>query len=561
MSDSSPSDVKTPLAQVREYHQRTKHRFEGYARGPETLDWDAQPAPFRHFTGVDCIRLPRLSEIPQDSALHQALQRPFAHLGQQKPLPIDLQALGAWLQLSLGLTAWKTYGPDRWAVRANPSSGNLHPTEAYVWLRSVPDVADGLYHYDPEHHQLECRALHPTSANTEPQVGVVLTSVMWREMWKYGERAFRYCQLDTGHAMGALSYAAAALGWQLSEQAHIGSQTLAQFVGVDRESDFPARRAPETEREEAEVLLCIGSAEPSIDSKMLHQLAQQAQWQGTASTIDPYPMYRWPVVAEVARSTRAQDQAPQMLTALPNASGNAPQDVAVIGQQPIQHILVQRRSAQRFDADHSMSLDGFNVLLSRVRAMQGAPWDVMAHAPRIALLIFVMRVEGLSPGLYLLPRTADLLSHLSAGLASEHRLQPVPEIEGLFHLRAFELLELKRLSRSLHCHQDLAGSACLAFGMLARFDQALSDEGAAGYRSLYREAGLIGQALYLQAEAQSLRGTGIGCFFDDPVHTLVGVEGTDWQSLYHFTLGLPVLDARIETTPAYTDDLSFTQDT
>ena len=37
-----------------------------------------------------------------------------------------------------------------------------------------------------------------------------LASVYWREAWKYGERAFRYCQHDVGHAIGTVRIAAAA---------------------------------------------------------------------------------------------------------------------------------------------------------------------------------------------------------------------------------------------------------------------------------------------------------------------------------------------------------------
>ena len=35
------------------------------------------------------------------------------------------------------------------------------------------------------------------------------------------------------------------------------------------------------------------------------------------------------------------------------------------------------------------------------------------------------------------------------------------------------------------------------------------------YRRLFWECGLIGQVLYLEAEAAGVRGTGIGCFYDD----------------------------------------------
>ncbi|HEY5627843.1 MAG TPA: hypothetical protein VIR79_07845, partial [Nitrospira sp.] len=52
-------------------------------------------------------------------------------------------------------------------------------------------------------------------------------------------------------------------------------------------------------------------------------------------------------------------------------------------------------------------------------------------------------------------------------------------------------------------------------------------------------------------EAAAVRGTGIGCFFDDPVHELVGIKDLTLQSLYHFTIGGPVEDRRLMTLPAY----------
>lgn len=62
---------------------------------------------------------------------------------------------------------------------------------------------------------------------------------------------------------------------------------------------------------------------------------------------------------------------------------------------------------------------------------------------------------------------------------------------------------------------------------------------------------MIGQVLYLEAEAHGIRGTGIGCFFDDPVHDLLGLDGNSYQSLYHFAAGLPIEDPRLITLPPY----------
>ena len=71
------------------------------------------------------------------------------------------------------------------------------------------------------------------------------------------------------------------------------------------------------------------------------------------------------------------------------------------------------------------------------------------------------------------------------------------------------------------------------------------------YRRLFWECGMIGQVLYLEAEAAGARATGIGCFYDDPVHDAAGLSGMEWQSLYHFSMGVPVDDDRLTTLPGY----------
>jgi hypothetical protein len=111
--------------------------------------------------------------------------------------------------------------------------------------------------------------------------------------------------------------------------------------------------------------------------------------------------------------------------------------------------------------------------------------------------------------------------------------------------------KVKKAARALSCHQDIAASSFFSLGMLAEFDAALQSSGPLAYPELFWEAGLIGQVLYLQAEAQGVRGTGIGCFFDDAVHDIAGLKDSGFQSLYHFTVGEPKTDNRLQTLPAY----------
>ena len=87
--------------------------------------------------------------------------------------------------------------------------------------------------------------------------------------------------------------------------------------------------------------------------------------------------------------------------------------------------------------------------------------------------------------------------------------------------------------------------------MLAHYREVLVENGPSFYRRLFWEAGLIGQVLYLEAEAAGVRATGIGCYFDDPVHQVFGLRDLELQSLYHFTVGGPVDDPRLTTLPPY----------
>jgi hypothetical protein len=214
-------------------------------------------------------------------------------------------------------------------------------------------------------------------------------------------------------------------------------------------------------------------------------------------------------------------------------------------------LVLQRRSAVSMDGRTAMSLEGFVRLLRRLLPEAGPPFDAFPWTPRIHLAIFVHRVEGLGPGLYALPRTAAGTEMLRGALNPDFAwLRPpgVPEALPFFLL---DHADCGRIARQLSCGQDIAADGCFSLGMLAEFDAALDEGGPAAYRRLFWEAGAVGQTLYLEAEAAGLRGTGMGCFFDDGVHQLLGIADHALQSLYHFTVGGPVEDTRLTTQPGY----------
>ena len=221
-------------------------------------------------------------------------------------------------------------------------------------------------------------------------------------------------------------------------------------------------------------------------------------------------------------------------------------------------IIRQRRSAVAFDGKTSISAATFFRMIQRV--MPGAdrsqferpmPWDAWPYDPAIHLMLFIHRVAGLTPGLYFLVRDPKKLSFIQRSMNPELTWTAAPGCPE--DLPLYWLLEgdARKLAAQVSCHQDIAGDSAFSFGMLAEFDELLHERGAWWYPRLFWESGLIGQVLYLEAEAAGVRATGIGCFFDDPVHEIVAMKNLAMQSLYHFTVGGPVEDRRLMTLPPY----------
>ena len=149
LEDSSSVNLDSTIERTLAYHQRTKHHLHRYARSLGYLDWATQPDPFRTYAGVPRIELDLLAD--RVTSCYGDLFRP----GAIGPQPIGVETLGILFELSLGLSAWKQYQGSRWALRCNPSSGNLHPTESYLIVPELPGLTGGVYHYVSRDHSLE----------------------------------------------------------------------------------------------------------------------------------------------------------------------------------------------------------------------------------------------------------------------------------------------------------------------------------------------------------------------------------------------------------------------
>lgn len=557
-----------PIDRVIAYHLRTKHHFNRYARSLGFLDWANQPNPFRRFEGAPMIRLPLLKpedepRSPSYDAIYQA--------GAVASRPLNIRTMSRFFELALGLSAWKKAGESEWALRNNPSSGNLHPTEGYVLVPPGEglDLSSGLYHYAAKEHALELRADFPSIQITQllapfPAGAFLfgLSSVHWREAWKYGERAFRYCNHDVGHALGSARLAAATLGWTMVLLDGVDQNQVARLLGTHRQEDFG-----EAEPEHPDCLAVIWphtNVRPDapdiplwLDQAVVKELAA-GPWHGRANQLSREHGVHWEAIDEAADASWKTSEEIQAIPLAMDPQIRSEANHVSQATTDAATIIRQRRSAVSFDGRTSISAATFFHILHRLipqahepQLHRPMPWDVLPWDPAIHLLLFIHRVEHLTPGLYLLARDAKKVPFLQQAMNPELEWSHVPGCPSDVPLYWLLQGNAQRLAAQVSCHQGIAGDSAFSLGMLAEFEGRLREGGSWWYPRLFWEAGLVGQVLYLEAEAAGVRGTGIGCFFDDPVHEIVGIKDLTLQSLYHFTIGGPVDDERLMTLPPY----------
>jgi len=521
------------------YHDRTKHHPERYARGPGGLDWANQPDPFRRFSGAPAIRLPLASrdETPPAAALFGA--------ARVTSRPITLERIGLFFELSLGLSARKEIASSSWYLRMNPSSGNLHPTEAYAILPGLPGLPGGagVYHYAPLHHELEQRARWREGEKPDAaEFFVGLSSITWREAWKYGERAFRYCQHDTGHALGALSFAAATLGWRVQLLPEWNEAQIARLLGLDRAEDFA-----NAERETPELLVRVIATETGASAGSPAG-ETEVEWFGRANRLSELHV-DWPAIDEAIAASERKSVGTKPSS---EKTSTWPPPSPPACRLSAGELIRQRRSAVEFDGVSSIGRETFLAILDTTLARTSTPpFDAWPFAPRVHLLLMVHRVTGLDPGLYLWLRHPADEDGLRRSFGAKLNWEPAVDSVMTTPLYRLGRGDLRDFARTVCCHQDIAADGAFSLGMVAKFEPVLRERGASAYRELFWEAGMIGQALYLAAEAAGVRGTGIGCYFDEVFHRGLGLSSQDWQSLYHFTIGRPIEDLRLRTGPPY----------
>lgn len=170
------------------YHEQTKHSYFSIRNYPNRLDWDNQPSVFKIY--------------PESF--------------QETPLNLEYES-HAFLYYIASIDAKKSYPGVEYYLRINPSAGALYPNEVYFQSRNNAHIPNGIYHLNIAHNSMSL--LQPLTDNeglesslhlqTQVEGFILFTSALYyRSAWKYKNRAFRYCLLDSGHLLGCIENSA-----------------------------------------------------------------------------------------------------------------------------------------------------------------------------------------------------------------------------------------------------------------------------------------------------------------------------------------------------------------
>jgi len=516
LDDPSSGELNEQTERLFAYHQATKHSYHSVRSSAHELDWRNQPNPFRTYQGAPVTLLvpdPGFPNVGTFAAMAALDGRAQLALLSDSENPDEVRLDANWLsQLlwhSVAVSSWKSVPRTgaRYSLRVNPSSGNLHPTETYLALRGFAGLHDGLYHYRADLHALELRSAggwtqHLAQALRVPwarqsRLVVGLTSIFWREAWKYRDRAYRYCCHDLGHAGMSLLLGARALGLPGGAITHFADWPLTRALGLSGSDEAPL------------AFLIF----PSKSSGERVPDVSQAPFAGVPNELSaeeiPYEL-----LLAIHRATILNDTSRPQNIAAANATTVEDQQTsrkffqAGMRDSNLGGIVRRRRSALDFDARTTLLERGeMEQLLDFATLDWQADWrgnfggeDTAGRrgADLVTLYLYVHRVRDSDPGVYRWVRGTGTLEQMHHG-------------------------NVERVAAYLSLEQPLAGNACFAISMVADLGAAARAFGNRGYRYVHFEAGAIGQRLYLGAEALGWNATGIGAFYDDDVHRYLGL--------------------------------------
>jgi SagB-type dehydrogenase family enzyme len=483
---------------ARAYHDETAHSAESVRSSRHTLDWDIKPFPFKVYTDVPALPLPRDLE-PLDVPVASA---PSASV---EAGPMALGTLSSLLYYSAGVTKKKTYpGGGEVLFRAAASTGALYQTEVYVAAGDVTGLAAGLYHFCPGDFTLrrlrdgDVRGALGTAV-AEPSLArraatVILTGIFWRNTWKYQARGFRHLYWDSGTMLANMIATGTALG--------LAPHLLAAFVDLELNSLLGV----DAQREAALALVALGR-EGAPAAPINVPAIQHATMPLSAQEVD-YPLLRRMQHASALDSADAVRAWRAAVTPPPRAKPAAltPLPPPAAGGRSLGETIQRRGSSRRFTREPITTAQLATALWAATR-----PLEADVPGGLVDLYLIVSAVDGVAAGAYAYHPQPHALEMLTHG-------------------------DFRRQAAYLCLQQPLAGDAAAVIFFLTPLRDVLATAGERGYRLVNLEAGIAGGRAYLAAYAHGFGASGL-TFYDADVVEFFSPHAAGKDAIFVTALG------------------------
>ena len=199
------------------YHDATKHSFQSVRDSVHFLDWPNKPLPFKIYTTLDRIELPR--ELPPlDMPALEAISRQAETTGEAIP---DLKDLAQALYYSAGVTKIKQqpgarscFARRRVRARSARSSYIWSAAICPIWKRASITSARMIFAAAVAAGRLsrrDCEGDCGEPSVTSAPVTIICAGTYWRNAWKYQARTYRHFGWDNGTMLANLLATATAL--------------------------------------------------------------------------------------------------------------------------------------------------------------------------------------------------------------------------------------------------------------------------------------------------------------------------------------------------------------
>jgi SagB-type dehydrogenase family enzyme len=496
------------------YHDGTKHSYQSVRTGTHSLDFSNQPLPFKIYTTLPPIPLPKDFAPIAMPALAAIATPPSGRAGEQIPA---LQPIAQILHLGAGITRHRQLEDWEFQFRAAACTGALYHIELYLVCGDLPGLSAGVYHFGVHDFALrrlragDHRAILVRATAAEPSIlhapaVIICTSTYWRNAWKYQARAYRHAFWDAGTILSNLLAASAGLECPARIVLGFVDSAVNGLLDVDgdREASLafvPLGRAATPARETAPAIQPLGLETRALSRFEVDYPAIRAMHAASSLTDQ-----------EQVRPWRGEGPSGDPPAAPASTVALQPPEDSDVPADSVTETILRRGSTRRFSRK-PLALQQLSSLLDRATRGIRADFLEPAGATLITPYVIVHAVEGLAPGAYVYHRAERALELLREG-------------------------NFRKQAGYLGLEQDLPAAASVNVYCLADLHPILARFGNRGYRAAQLEGGIIGGKLYLAAYAQRLGATGL-TFYDDEVTAFFSPHAAGKSVMFLTAIGHP----------------------